>query len=232
MRAPHDADRDPAAADLRRPVEEHAPGGAREVAARLTILRELDRLHRPCDEHADPVHVTGSAVVVGARGMVMHLHRRLGRWMQPGGHVDPGEQPWQAARRESEEETGLRVAHPPGGPMLVHLDVHAAAQGHTHLDLRYLLLAEDADPAPPPGESQDVRWCTWEEAESLADDALIGAIATCRALWAERGPDWLAAAPVHGAGAGPDVDRGGPDPARTGAGAGNPDRPGRPDRAR
>ena len=194
MRDPHDAGRVPASRDsLRRLVEQHAPEGARESAAKARILSELDRLPRPCDENADPVHVTGSAVVVGPRGMVMHLHRRLGRWMQPGGHVDGDEEPWQAAERESEEETGLAVAHPPGGPVLVHLDVHPAAQGHTHLDFRYLLLGEDAEPAPPPGESQDVRWCTWEEAASLADDALLGAIAASRALWSEHGPEWTAA---------------------------------------
>ncbi|HUZ08984.1 MAG TPA: NUDIX domain-containing protein [Acidimicrobiales bacterium] len=208
MRAPHDAGRDPAPGDaLRRVVEEHAPEGTREIVAKARILRELDRLPRPCDESADPVHVTGSAVVVGARGMVMHLHRRLGRWMQPGGHVDGGEEPWQAAERESEEETGLAVAHPPGGPILVHLDVHPAAQGHTHLDLRYLLLAEDAEPAPPPGESQDVRWCTWDEAASMADEALVGAIALSRALWAQHGPAWLATAPVRSGPDGPDRAR-------------------------
>ena len=40
------------------------------------------------------------------RGILLLVHRRLGIWLQPGGHVDPGETPWEAARRETVEETG------------------------------------------------------------------------------------------------------------------------------
>jgi ADP-ribose pyrophosphatase YjhB (NUDIX family) len=100
--------------------------------------------------------------------------------MQPGGHVDIGEGPSDAALRESQEETGLALSHPAGGPRLIHLDVHPAADGHTHLDLRYLLLGADADPSPPPGESPEVRWCTWEEADALSDAALTGALRAAR----------------------------------------------------
>ena len=71
-----------------------------------------------------------------------------------------------AARREALEELGLAVEHPADGPRLIHLDVHEAALGHTHLDLRYLLLGADADPHPPPGESPEARWCSWDEAEA------------------------------------------------------------------
>jgi 8-oxo-dGTP pyrophosphatase MutT (NUDIX family) len=92
--------------------------------------------------------------------------------MQPGGHVDPGESPWQAALRETTEETGLPVRHPDSGPQLIHLDAHPAGP-HVHLDLRYLLLSEDADPAPAAGESPDVRWFSLPEALELADDALV-----------------------------------------------------------
>jgi 8-oxo-dGTP pyrophosphatase MutT (NUDIX family) len=144
------------------------------------ILDSLDSLPRPFDEDADPVHLTGSAVVVGQRGTVLHLHKRLHRWMQPGGHIDPGEAPWEAALRESEEETGLATRHPDGGPRLIHLDVHEAAAGHTHLDLRYLLLAPAEDPSPPPGESPEARWYEWDEALALADDALVGALEVAR----------------------------------------------------
>jgi 8-oxo-dGTP pyrophosphatase MutT (NUDIX family) len=100
--------------------------------------------------------------------------------MQPGGHLDPDESPWDAAHRESEEETGLTLAHPTDGPRLIHLDVHDAAKGHTHLDFRYLLLAPDEDPAPPPDESPDARWYSWDEARSVADAALVGALDVAR----------------------------------------------------
>ncbi len=166
--------------ELRRAVAAHLPGDAREEAARQRILAELGRLRAPFDEHADPLHVTGSAVIVGRRGTVLHLHRRLGRWMQTGGHVDPGESPAAAAWRESQEETGLALQHPAGGPVLLHVDVHPAAKGHTHLDIRYLLLGPDDDPHPPPGESPLARWYRWDDAFALADDALRGALVAAR----------------------------------------------------
>ncbi|HUH07842.1 MAG TPA: NUDIX domain-containing protein [Egibacteraceae bacterium] len=126
------------------------------------------------------MHVTGSAIVTGPRGVLLHRHKRLGIWMQPGGHVEPGEAPWDGARREVLEETGLLAEHPVGRPELVHVDVHPGGRGHIHLDLRYLLAAGDADPSPPPGESQDVAWFSWDDALELADVALVGALRAVR----------------------------------------------------
>jgi 8-oxo-dGTP pyrophosphatase MutT (NUDIX family) len=171
------------AEDLRTLVEGHEPASPREVAAQALFLSELARLSAPCDEHAGPTHVTASGIVVGRRGTVLHRHKRLGIWMQPGGHIDPGEEPEEAALREATEELGLVVEHPGTGPLLIHLDVHQAAHGHTHLDLRYLLLGADADPMPPPDESPDARWCSWEEALQMADPALIDALPLARTAY-------------------------------------------------
>jgi 8-oxo-dGTP pyrophosphatase MutT (NUDIX family) len=167
--------------DLRALVEGHEPASARETAARERFLAELAHLDRPCDEGSGPTHVTASAIVVGRRGTVLHRHKRLGLWMQPGGHIDDGETPPAAAWREATEELGLAVEHPASGPRLVHLDVHEAALGHTHLDLRYLLFGADDDPHPPPGESPVARWFSWDEATVLADAALVEALPLARA---------------------------------------------------
>jgi 8-oxo-dGTP pyrophosphatase MutT (NUDIX family) len=169
--------------DLRALVEGHAPASPREVLAQQRFLSELTGLAAPCDEHAGPTHVTASGIVVGRRGTVLHRHKRLGIWMQPGGHIDAGETPDVAALREATEELGLAVEHPAAGPLLIHLDVHEAAHGHTHLDLRYLLLGADADPMPPPDESPDARWCTWEEALAMADPALVDALPLARTAY-------------------------------------------------
>jgi GNAT superfamily N-acetyltransferase len=96
--------------------------------------------------------------------------------LQPGGHIDPGETPWDAARREAHEETGLDVTFPAGGPTLVHVDVHPGPRKHLHLDLRYVVEAPDVTPAPPPGESQEVRWFPWYKAIRVADAGLEGAL--------------------------------------------------------
>jgi 8-oxo-dGTP pyrophosphatase MutT (NUDIX family) len=148
----------------------------REVASIAAFLTEFETLRSPFDEHADPVHVTASAIVVGDRGVVLHLHKRLGIWLQPGGHIDPGETPWNAALREASEETGLPVSWPgaPGVQPLAHVDVHPGPRGHRHLDLRYLVHADDVDPKPGPQESQDVRWFSWAEALEVADAGVSG----------------------------------------------------------
>ena len=95
--------------------------------------------------------------------------------------MEAGESTEGAALRESEEETGLSLAHPPTGPLLLHVDVHEAGD-HVHLDIRYLLLGPDEEPAPPAGESQEVAWFSWDDAVAVADDALAGALSTARRL--------------------------------------------------
>jgi 8-oxo-dGTP pyrophosphatase MutT (NUDIX family) len=166
---------------LRALVADHPATSPREAAAKVRFLAELTVLVDPCNERADPTHVTASGIVVGTRGTVLHLHKRLARWMQPGGHIDAGETPPEAARREAVEELGLEVWHPAGGPRLIHVDVHEAALGHTHLDLRYLLIASTDDPRPPPGESPEARWYDWDEAAAIADEALGPALVIARA---------------------------------------------------
>lgn len=157
---------------VRSGVDEFDAITPREIASRSRILLELDRLDDPFDRDLDPVHITGSAIVVGSRGVVLHRHKRIGVWMQPGGHLERGETPWEAARRETKEETGLPVRHPAEGKRLVHLDAHPAGT-HFHLDLRYLLFTEDLEPSPPPDESQHVQWFSLDEALELADEALV-----------------------------------------------------------
>jgi 8-oxo-dGTP pyrophosphatase MutT (NUDIX family) len=177
-------------ASLRVTIEAHPPGDPREAAAKEVFLAELDRLPHPFDQREGPVHVTGSAIVVGPRGVILVKHRRLHRWMQPGGHIEPGETPEEAAVRECTEETGLPVAHPVDGPILIHVDVHEASKGHTHLDVRYLVFAPDEDPDPPEGESQEVRWFSWDEAQSTADESMQGALRLARSLVSTPdGPD-------------------------------------------
>jgi 8-oxo-dGTP pyrophosphatase MutT (NUDIX family) len=151
----------------------------RTAHAKARFLAEAARLESPFSEHADPVHITTSAVVIGPRGTLLHLHKRLGLWLQPGGHVDPGEHPADAILREVREETGLSGTHPPEGPRIVHVDVHDGGRGHTHLDLRYLVLA-DGDPLPPDDESQLVRWFAWDEAVATADPGLVAALRALR----------------------------------------------------
>jgi 8-oxo-dGTP pyrophosphatase MutT (NUDIX family) len=159
---------------LRADVAGRTPLDERERESIRRFLAELDALPDPLSQEADPTHVTGSAIVTGPRGVLLLRHRRLGIWLQPGGHVDPGETPWEAAHREAREETGLDVtfAGPlddAGVPPLIHVDVHAGGRGHTHLDTRYLFDGGVADPDPPGDESQEIGWFDWDVAIDMAD---------------------------------------------------------------
>lgn len=167
--------------DLLRGRRRAGPVDAREEAAIEAFDAALAGLVSPFDPVADPTHVTSSAIVVSADGggVCLLLHKRLGIWLQPGGHLEPGESLSGGARREAAEETGLELAEPPGGPRLVHVDVHAGGRGHTHLDLRWLLIGSGV-PAPGSGESPDVGWFGWDDAIGLADPGLSGALRALR----------------------------------------------------
>ena len=161
-------------------VNTHIAADADEEQSIATLIAEVERLRAagadPFSENDDLVHITGSAIVVGSRGTVLLEHKRLGMWLQPGGHVDLGESPWDAALREAREETGLNVRFTEQPPRLIHVDVHQGGRGHTHLDLRYLLDGGDADPAPPADESQQVEWLDWPAAVERAGDKRLAAL--------------------------------------------------------
>jgi 8-oxo-dGTP pyrophosphatase MutT (NUDIX family)/GNAT superfamily N-acetyltransferase len=164
---------DPAAA-LRNAVAGRRPVDARERDSIALFLSSVDTLDRPFDEQASSTHVTASAIVTSDAGVVLHLHKRLAMWLQPGGHIDPGEMPWEAALREAMEETGLPIAAGDRPEQLIHVDVHPGPRGHTHLDVRYKFAAPPVVPAPPVGESPDVRWFQWSEAIGIAEPGVEG----------------------------------------------------------
>ncbi|MCW2621147.1 MAG: hydrolase [Frankiales bacterium] len=111
-------------------------------------------------ERSRPDHVTASGLVLDPTGghVLLVLHRKVGLWLQPGGHVDPGDTSLaQAARREATEETGL--AGLAVDPVPIALDAHPAPCGaRTHLDVQFLVRAPGRDDPVVSAESLDVRW--------------------------------------------------------------------------
>jgi 8-oxo-dGTP pyrophosphatase MutT (NUDIX family) len=125
-----------------------------------------------------PLHLTGSALIVHpASGRVLlRWHKRQQRWLQVGGHGDPGESdPLAVALREAEEESGLTDLVPWPDAELRHVVVCSVAPGkgepaHEHADLRFFLATNDPEAARPENENAPLRWLTPGEARDLIGD--------------------------------------------------------------
>lgn len=135
---------------------ELADADARQLPLWLEALRHPDGLRKA---HG-PAHVTSSAVVLDPSGTatLLVLHRKVGLWLQPGGHVDDGDDSLAAAAlREAIEETGVPDLVVEKGP--VALDRHSAPCGvEHHLDVQFLVRAPGLARPVVSEESLDVRW--------------------------------------------------------------------------
>ena len=131
-------------------------------------------------------HLTASAWVVDrtrSHAALIH-HRKLNRWLQPGGHIEDSDLSWRAAaQREVTEETGvLRFLTQANDACLFDVDVHPIPArpnepAHVHYDLRFLFIA-DADAtldralAINADEAYD---CQWFALADLANDPSLDA---------------------------------------------------------
>ncbi len=124
-------------------------------------------------------HVTGSAWIVSrARdATVLIHHRKLDKWLQPGGHADGDADICAVALREATEETGL-VNLEPASLGIFDIDVHAipprpGEPAHEHFDLRFAFYADRADAPVVSAESHDVAWIAFADIEQYAIDESV-----------------------------------------------------------
>jgi 8-oxo-dGTP pyrophosphatase MutT (NUDIX family) len=149
-----------ALADARAEVMGARPGVPSHEANRAFLDAHPDALHRTCTTG----HLTGSAAVVdpASRRLLLLFHRKVQRWLQPGGHADGDANLAAVAQREAEEETGITglAVVRPAIDVDVHLFHNAAGTepDHLHLDVRHLVLAPPG--AVPVGnhESEGLVW--------------------------------------------------------------------------
>ncbi len=146
--------------------------------------------------HTEPGQhdATAGAIIIRLDGaeprVLFHMHKKHHKLMQPGGHIELHETPWQAILHEITEETGFaldqlellqpkhRLRHLTGAvlhPVAVCQNTHVVdtEAEHYHSDTMYAFTA-NGEPGGQPNddESQDLRWLTATELSELPDDQI------------------------------------------------------------
>ncbi len=128
-------------------------------------------------------HVTGSAWVVDRRGDAALLthHRKLGKWLQLGGHADGDADVRRVALREAVEESGLAGIEL-ASDAIYDVDVHEIpARGdepaHLHYDVRFAFFADRGGVPVASDESIAVAWVPLAEIERFAIDDSVRRLA-------------------------------------------------------
>jgi 8-oxo-dGTP pyrophosphatase MutT (NUDIX family) len=115
-------------------------------------------------------HITASGLVIKNNKVLLILHPYIKKWFQPGGHIDEGELPIEAAIREVYEETGLVCMSAIENPDPIDVDLHEIPansskneSAHLHIDLLYQLrvLREEE-----PLEKITKGWFSFDQIES------------------------------------------------------------------
>lgn len=129
------------------------------------LQAEKDCFHR----HFPHGHFTGSAFIINidCRKVLLLHHRKLDKWLQPGGHADGDENIARVAEREAWEETGLqniRLLQ----PAIFDLDIHTIPARknepeHLHYDIRFLFIADSSEPLLLNNESKALAWLPLDE---------------------------------------------------------------------
>ena len=164
-----------------RALDAHQPADAKETDDIQLIKRLIAEHPDIISQSCEVGHITASALIVDpkSRRVLLHYHKRLGRWLQVGGHAEYETDFSQVALREAMEETGLPdLAFYPSGEAVapIDYDVHTIPRlgdmpQHLHLDFRYLLTTRQPEAlAPAAGESARFRWLHFHEALSLPED--------------------------------------------------------------
>lgn len=158
--------------------------------AAIDLFRKFAASSPDCCERHHPVgHFTGSAFVVSADGQrtLLTHHRKLGRWLQPGGHADGDGDLRSVALREAEEETGLIGLTV--GDSVFDLDRHViparkADPEHWHYDVRFVVRAGATEAFVVSEESNELRW--WSITEVATHDGFDPSLRRMARRWLDR----------------------------------------------
>jgi len=159
----------------------------------VALMREFLAAHETCFERTLTIgHVTGSAWIVdpeGAATVLVH-HRKLDRWLQPGGHADGDPDLRRVALREACEESGLQTIVP-AREAIYDIDVHeiparGLESGHLHYDVRFAFYAQRSERPVVSAESRHVQWIALEEIARFDIDDSVRRLVAKTALLASH----------------------------------------------
>ncbi len=123
-------------------------------------------------------HMTASAFITSCdcKYVLLTHHKKLNRWLQPGGHADDVEDIRAVAIREAKEETGLDTLKL-ADPGIFDIDIHQIptyrrVYAHFHYDIRFLFTADKEEPVKISDESHDLSWVHIAELGQITDNNL------------------------------------------------------------
>ncbi|UBM59425.1 NUDIX hydrolase [Marinilongibacter aquaticus] len=123
-------------------------------------------------------HFTASSWVTNfdeSEVLLIH-HKKLNRWLQPGGHCDGDENVKAVAEKELLEETGLICE---AEPHIFDLDIHAIPErkgvpAHEHFDIRFLFKADSRQALIQNHETNALKWIPIEELNAYCtEDSML-----------------------------------------------------------
>lgn len=174
--------------DLHQLVQSYAgTGDERSSRAALELLRGMTSTW--CRNEFSPGHFTASGFVASpdcTKLLLIH-HARLGRWLQPGGHIEADDRSIEdAARREVTEETGIGLLGRTGVG-IIRIDAHpiparSDEPAHVHVDLAVGFIAGTPEIGPL-DEVLDAAWVPFADLEAFdTDDAVRSGADALRTL--------------------------------------------------
>jgi len=155
-----------------------------DEAGEIDRIRDLVQSHDDCFlRNCLPGHVTASCWIVSddARRCLLTHHRKLGRWLQLGGHADGQADMGAVALREAREESGMADFEsivPDDGCAVIDIDVHViparrSEPEHEHHDIRFLFRAAEGQALQISDESNDLRWFGWRALDQTDADQSV-----------------------------------------------------------